>query len=95
MVVEWIIAAVIGAGLFVGGFFCGQNTKPTQQIQTIESKTYIQTEQNSQLNSYQAQMTIVDTKTNINIDLKGITNLIHSFSTNTNYSICKTNIVYN
>jgi len=91
MIIEIIVSAVLAVGIFFGGFFVGENIKPTQEITTVNATTYVNTEQKSQLNSYQAQMTIVDTKTNINVDLKGITNLISSFQTNTNYTIVQTN----
>jgi hypothetical protein len=96
--VELIIAGIIGAGLFFGGFFVGQNTKPTTEITDIKSTTYIDTTQRTEMQSYQVQMqeTVIDTKgvlTNINISLRDISNLIKTFSTNTNWGETKTNKV--
>ncbi len=96
VMVEIIVCAIIGAGLFFGGFCVGQNTKPTQIINNMDSKTYVQTEQNTKVQNYQAQVqaTIIDTKgvySNVSISIKDLSNSIGSFSTNTNYTICKTN----
>lgn len=93
---EIIISAIIGVGIFFGGFWVGQNTKPTQQITDVKSTTYITTEQKTQVDNFQvqAQYTVIDTKgtyTNININVKDITNSVYSFQTNTNYTLCKTN----
>lgn len=93
---ELIIGAIIGAGLFFGGWFARDLTKPTTIINDIDSQTTVTTEQKTQVQNYQAsiQVTAVDTKgpfTNFNINIKDLSNSIKSSTTNTNYSIITTN----
>lgn len=94
--VEWIIAAIIGAGLFFGGWFTRDLTKPTTVITDIDSKTTVVTEQKTEVQNFQAQVqtTIIESKgvySNVSISIKDLSNSIKSYSTNTNYSIVITN----
>lgn len=93
---ELIIGAIIGAGLFFGGWFTRDLTRPTQTITTIDSKTYVTTEQKTAVNNYQAQVqtTVIDSRgvyTNVSISVRDISNVTASYSTNTNYTISRTN----
>lgn len=80
-----MLEIVIAFCLFVGGGVVGYIITPKAQIYNI---TNIQTQtQESYQKTFvvQGQITIVDTKTNLNINVKDLTNLIEKFII-TNYS---------
>ena len=91
MVIEWIVAAVIGVGIFFGGWFTRDLTKPTTNIVNVESKTTVSTEQKTEVRMLTAQITMVDMKTNLNVNLTGLSNSIISLMTNTNFNTSITN----
>lgn len=94
--VEIIIAAIIGAGLFFGGWAARDATKPTTVVNNIDTHTTVTTEQTTQVQNQQAQITVtvIDSRgvyTNFNISIRELSNIIRSFQTNTNYIIVQTN----
>lgn len=93
---EIIIGMVIGGLLAAGGFFGRDLLRPTQSIVNIESKTYVSTEQKTEVQNYQAsiQVTAVDSRgvyTNFSISIRDLSNIIKAYQTNTNYSVSITN----
>lgn len=93
---EIIIGAIIGAGLFFGGWFTRDLTRPTTIVNDIDSQTTVTTEQSTQVQNYQAQVTttVIDSRgvyTNISISVRDISNVTLTKSTNTNYTIVTTN----
>lgn len=89
---EIIIAAILGVGLFFGGWFTRDLTKPTTQIIQNENKTYVENKTESYQTSIQGQLTIITPTTNININIKNYTNFNLNRSTNSN-SFLITNII--
>lgn len=80
-----MLEIVIAVCLFLSGGFVGYLITPKTKIYNV---TNIQTQtQESYQKTFvvQGQITIVDTKTNLNINVKDLTNLIEKFII-TNYS---------
>lgn len=96
---EWIWAAIIAlavslAAAAYGGGVVGYNLKPatnvyvTYQYITMDSKSW--TEVKTMTYTYQGQVTMVDTRTNFNLDVSLVTNLFNMTNHNSNYTV-KTN----
>ncbi len=82
--IEIIVCAILATGIFFGGFFAGQNAKPTTTINQFENKTYVENKTDSRQTSMQGQVTIVGNGTNVNINFNDFTNIIVTRSTNSN-----------
>ena len=91
LIISIIISLVVGGA--TGGII-GYNVAPKtiNNIQNVYNNNTLESKTSSMQYSMQGQFTIVSPVTNMSINIKGITNLIVSYSTNSN-SNSITNVV--
>lgn len=83
--IDIIIAAILAVGIFFGGWFTRDLTKPSTQIINNENKTYVENKTESYQTSIQGQMTIVTPITNVTVNIRNYTNFNLNRSTNSNF----------
>lgn len=95
MKVELLLAIIISLAVGGGaGGLIGYNIAPkiVNNIQNVYNQNTLSTKTETMQTVLQGQFTIVSAVTNISINIKGITNLVVGFTTNSNYTSI-TNIV--
>lgn len=85
IIITGLICLLIGLG---GGGLIGYNVAPKQinNIQNVYNTTTQEVKTTTMQNVLTGQFTVVSAVTNLRIDIKGITNLLISYSTNSNFT---------
>jgi predicted PurR-regulated permease PerM len=84
-IIACAICLLIGLG---GGGLIGYNVAPKtiNNIQNVYNQNTLESRTESIQYAMQGQITVVSAVTNLNVNIKGITNFIVSYSTNSNFT---------
>ena len=86
-IVEIVVVGIISVGIFFGGWFVRDLTKPQTVIQNNKQETTVNQKTQSIQQNLQIQETVFSPNTNISISIKDYTNKIFL----TNYAITNYN----
>ncbi len=91
-----MVEVILAIAIFCGGFITGYLVKPQEvkQITEIENHYYIENKQETQTKVFSGQVQMLlhgsNVYTNINVNIKDITNISISFSTQSNLTLSTT-----